>query len=61
MLFIYLLPALLTHLSLIHFTAEETTGCTNEAAKGATKAPRNPPSCFFYFKLSNEFYLFNWF
>ena len=48
MLFIYLLPALLIHLSLIHFTAEETTGCTNEAAKGATKAPRNPPSCFLF-------------
>ena len=33
---------------LITFTTEEITGCTNEAAKGANNAPRNPPSCFFY-------------
>ena len=26
---------------------EEITGCTNEVGKGANKAPRNPPSCFF--------------
>ena len=33
------LPALLTPLPLIPFTIEEITGCTNEAAKGAKKAP----------------------
>ena len=31
----------------IPFTTEEITGCTNEAPKGTSKAPRNPPSCFF--------------
>ena len=45
-LFIYLLPALLISLPHIPFTTEEITGCTNEAAKGANKAGRNPPSCF---------------
>ena len=40
-------PALLTSLPLIYFTTEEVTGCTDEAAKGANKAPRNPPSCSF--------------
>ena len=44
---IYPLPALLTPLPLIPFTTEEITGCTNEAAKGANKAPRNLPFCFF--------------
>ena len=44
---IYRLPALLTPLPLIPFTTEEITGCTIEAPKGANKAPRNPPSCFF--------------
>ena len=39
------------HLPLIPFTTEEITGCANEAAKGANKAPRNLPlffliSCF---------------
>ena len=29
------------------FTTKEITGSTNEEAKGANKAPRNPPSCFF--------------
>ena len=48
-LFIYLLPALLTPLPHIPFTIEEIPGCTNEAAKGAHKAGRNPPSWFFYF------------
>ena len=43
----YPVPALLTPLSLIPFTTEEITGCTNEAAKGANKVSRNPPSCFF--------------
>ena len=44
----YPLPALLTPLPLIRFTTEEITGCANEAAKGAIKAPKNPPSWFFY-------------
>ena len=43
----YFLPALLTPLPLIPFTTKEIAGCTNEAAKGANKAPRNPPSRFF--------------
>ena len=43
----YPLPDLLTPVSLIPFTTEEITGCTNEAAIGANKAPRNRPSCFF--------------
>ena len=43
----YALPALLTPLPLIPFTTEEITSCTNEAAKGGNKAPRNPPSLFF--------------
>ena len=38
----YPLFALLTPLPRIPFTTEEITGCTNEAAKGANKAPRNP-------------------
>ena len=46
-LFIYPLPALLTPLQFIPFTTEEITVCTNEAAIGANKAPRNPYSCFF--------------
>ena len=50
-LFMYRLPALLTPLPLIPFTTKEITGCTNEVAKGANKAPRNLPSCFFYFML----------
>ena len=41
------LPALLTPLLLIPFTTEEITGCTNKAAKGASKAGRIPLSCFF--------------
>ena len=44
---IYPLPVLPTPLLLIPFTTEEITGCTNEAAKGANKAPTNPPSCCF--------------
>ena len=44
LLSIYPFPALLTPLPLIPFTIEEITGCTNEAAKGANKAPRNSPS-----------------
>ena len=42
------LPALLNPLRLIPFTTEEIIGCTNEAAKGTKKAPRNPPSCFLF-------------
>ena len=42
----YPLPALLTPLPLIPFTTEEITGCTNEAAKGANKTPRNLPCSF---------------
>ena len=44
---IYPLPALLMPLPLIPFTTEQITGCTNETAKGANKAPRIPTSCFF--------------
>ena len=44
---IYSLPALLTPLPIIPLTTEEITGCTNEAAKGANKSPRNLSSCFF--------------
>ena len=40
-------PALLSPLPLISFTTEEITGCTTETAKGASKALRNTPSCFF--------------
>ena len=36
----------MTPISITHFTTEEITGCTTEAAKGANKAPRNPPFCF---------------
>ena len=39
----------MTHLPVIPFTTEEITGCTTEIAKGANKALRSPPSCFFYF------------
>ena len=46
-MFIYPFPALLSPLPFIPFTTEEITGCTNEAAKGTSKVPRNPPSCFF--------------
>ena len=45
-LFLYL-PALLTSLPLVPSTTGEITDCINEAAKGANKAPRNPPSCYF--------------
>ena len=44
----YPFPALLTPIPLILFTTEEVTCCTNEATKGANKAPRNPPSFFFF-------------
>ena len=46
---IYPVPVLLTPLPLIPFITEKITGCTNEAAKGANKAPRNPPSFFISF------------
>ena len=39
-------PAVLNPFPLITITTEEITGCT-ETAKGANKAPRNPPTCFF--------------
>ena len=42
-------PAVLAPLPLIPFTTEGIIGCTNEAAKRADKAPRNPPPSFFYF------------
>ena len=46
------LPALLTCLSLIPFTAEEITGCTIKAAKAklksVNKAAENFPSCFLF-------------
>ena len=35
-------------LPLIPFTTEQITGCTNEMAKGANKAPRNPTSFFLF-------------
>ena len=44
---IYRLPALLTPFPPMHFTTEEIISCTNEAAKGAKKARRNPPFSFF--------------
>ena len=44
-MFIDPFPAPLTPLPVIPF--EEITGCTNETAKSANKAPRNLPSCFF--------------
>ena len=47
-LFINLLRVFLTPLPLIPFTIEEISPCTNEAAKGANKAPRNPPSSFLF-------------
>ena len=43
----YPAPALLTALPFISFTAEEITGCTNEAAKSASKASGDLLSCFF--------------
>ena len=46
-LFIHLLRVFLTPLPLIPFTIEEISPCTNEAAKGANKAPRNSSSSFF--------------
>ena len=52
----YPLFALLTPLPRIPFTTEEITGCTNEAAKGANQAPRNPPSCFFIYRPSTFFH-----
>ena len=42
----YPLLALVTPLPVMHFTTEEVTVFPNEAVKSATKAPRNPPSCF---------------
>ena len=42
----YRLTAVVITLPLISFTTEETTGCTNEAGKGASKAGRDPHFCF---------------
>ena len=55
MLFIYPLPAILALLPLIPFTTDGIIGCTNEMAKHADKASRNPPPSFFYFM----FYFFS--
>ena len=44
-------PILPTPHSLILCTTEEITGCTNEAAKGGNKSPRNLLSCFFLFHI----------
>ena len=49
----YPLPALLTPLPLIPSTTK-ITGCTNEAATGTNKAPRNLPSCLFHVLLFQE-------
>ena len=35
-----------TPLIFVHLAVEEITGCSNKAAKGANKTPRNPPSYF---------------
>ena len=43
----YPLPAFITSPTLIPFTIEEITGCSNEVAKCANKAARDLPSCFF--------------
>ena len=43
----YPFPTFLTPLPLIPFTTEEIIVCINQAAKGANKAGRNPPSWFF--------------
>ena len=48
-------PALVTPPLLVPFTTEEMAGCANKAAKGANKAPRNPPSCFFVCHLYSSF------
>ena len=45
---LYPVPASLTPLPFIPVTTDETTGCNNEAAKGANKASRDPPSCFLF-------------
>ena len=43
----------MTPLPVIPFTTEEIKGCTNEAAIGVNKAPRNPHSRFIsYFNAS---------
>ena len=55
----YPLPALLTPLPLIPFTTEEITGRTIKVAKGANKAPRNLPSCFFVSYFYKWFYNFD--
>ena len=44
----YPLSAFLTPLPFTPFATEEITSCTNEAAKGVTKAPKDMPSCFLF-------------
>ena len=39
---LYPLPVLLTSIPVTPFTTVEVIGCTTDAAKGASKAPRNP-------------------
>ena len=48
---IYLLPTFLTPLLIIPFTIKEITFYTNEAAKGANKAPRHPNFVFLFYVL----------
>ena len=45
---IYHASALLTAFLLIHFTAEEITGCTNKVAKGTITASRYPSFHFLF-------------
>ena len=47
----YLRPTLLITLPLIPFDIKEITGCTNEVAKGANEAQKNPPFCFLFYVL----------
>ena len=44
---LYPFPALMTPHPVIPFTTEKITGCANEGAKNANKAPINPLSCLF--------------
>ena len=41
------IPTLLTSLPVMTFATEKIPGCTNEAPRGANKAPINAPSWFF--------------
>ena len=55
----YPFPAFLTPFPPIPFTTEEITGCTNDAAKGASKAGRNPTYCFLFHVFFISFYCFS--